>query len=1289
MGDVAGLKKNIGQVAEVVNVDITPSRTHDHPFTEEIMAPPIPDKYRSLSIPPYDGRGDPDDHLEMYTGHMLLHGYADEIMSNKNKGTKQRLTTGKQDGKKRRGRGSGDKQSALAPTTPEAKKPRQEENRKPRPFQRYDSYHELTVGVEEVFNQVGRGNLLRRPEPMRSDPSQRNQKKYCSFHGNVGHHTNDCTNLKDEIERVIREVRLQEFKVERRPRNDDHGCQNDGRRREENQRPEDREPIGVIRTVLGGPYIGGDSMRSQKDYAHEAKRVYQERFWNVSATKATRFGSADVAFNEDDANGVHFPHNDTLVVEAVIRNHTVCQILVDNGNSVDLLYSDCLEKMGIPMEHLKKTSRLLYGFTGDSVISQGTIRLPITAREKPRQATIMANFVVIKGGSQYNAVIGRATLQVLRAITSIYHQKVKFPTPNGVGEIKNNQYEARVAYSDALCGYDEPGRQESRVVYQGAVEDIDPRVQEEAAWSQLVERLVEIQVDEDEPTRVLKVGSDLTPSLRVEVESFLKKNLDVFAWNHADMEGIDPKFICHFLNIDPSYPPKCQKRRPMNPEGYEALKEEVDKLINKSFIREAHYLRWVSNPVLVVKPNGTRRTCLDFSDLNKACPKDGFPLPRIDQMVDATAGHEMLSFMDAYSGYNQIPMHPTDEKHTSFITDRGLYYYKVMPFGLKNAWATYQRLVNKMFAQLLGKSMEVYIDDMLVKSTMATQHVDHLGEMFGVLRRYNMRLNPLKCAFGVGSAKFICFMVNNRGIEANPEKIKALQDMRSPTKPKEVQRLTGCVAALNIFISKATDKCVPFFDALKGSKHFEWTPQCEEAFQKLKEHLGRPPILSKPITNKELSLYLSVSQHAESSVLIREEEKVQLLVYYVSKRLIDAESRYTEIEQLALALMFDIKYVPRVAIKGQALANFLAEFSHRTTPATHDVETTKWRLYVDGASSENGSGAGVLLISPKGYKITSAVRFKFKVSNNEAEYETLIAGLRLANHLKVERLGIFSNSQLVVGQVNEEYPARGEKMGAYLRKVKEELVRFKSYEILQIPRAENTNTDALAKLASSRDSDILGIVPIEELERPTIEEKIEALTIQTNEGWMTPLIQYLTNEKLPSDKDEARRIRYRVARYLLYDGLLYRRGYSTPLQRCINDGEAQKVLQEIHEGVCGNHTGGQSLALKVLRQGYYWRTLKKDAFQYARHCDKCQKYTIIPIAPPENLTPILSPWPFTKWGVDLIGPLHLTPRGFKFAIVVVDYYTKWAEAKALTTTTEAICTNFMWNNIVCRFGVPH
>ena len=191
------------------------------------------------------------------------------------------------------------------------------------------------------------------------------------------------------------------------------------------------------------------------------------------------------------------------------------------------------------------------------------------------------------------------------------------------------------------------------------------------------------------------------------------------------------------------------------------MKKEVDKLISYDFIKESFYPSWLANSVLVKKSNGKWRTCGYFTDLNKAYPKDSFPLPRIDQLVDATLGHSLLSFMDAYSRYNQIPMNFLDQEHTSFITDRMLYCYKVMQFGLKNAGATYQRLVNMMFREQIAKTMEVYMDDMLVKLKATTDHVAHLSNTFVVLRRYQMKLNPLKCAFRVASGKLLGFMVNH------------------------------------------------------------------------------------------------------------------------------------------------------------------------------------------------------------------------------------------------------------------------------------------------------------------------------------------------------------------------------------------------------------------------------------------------------------------------------------------------------------------------------------------------
>ncbi|CAL9010719.1 unnamed protein product, partial [Prunus brigantina] len=234
--------------------------------------------------------------------------------------------------------------------------------------------------------------------------------------------------------------------------------------------------------------------------------------------------------------------------------------------------------------------------------------------------------------------------------------------------------------------------------------------------------------------------------------------------------------------------------------------------------------------------------------------------------VDATAGHELLSFMDAYSGYNQIFMHPADREHTAFITDRGLYCYNVMPFGLKNAGATYQRLVNQIFADLIGTSMEVYVDDMLVKSRTANDHLRNLSLMFDKLKQYNMRLNPSKCTFGVASGKFLGFMISQRGIEANPEKIRALIDMR-----------------------------------------IDWTSECDRAFEDLKHYMSRAPLLSTPLPGETLIIYLSVSTSALSSVLIRRPNGIELPIFYISHALQDAEQRYPQLEQLAYALVLSAR----------------------------------------------------------------------------------------------------------------------------------------------------------------------------------------------------------------------------------------------------------------------------------------------------------------------------------------------------------------------------------------------
>ena len=177
--------------------------------------------------------------------------------------------------------------------------------------------------------------------------------------------------------------------------------------------------------------------------------------------------------------------------------------------------------------------------------------------------------------------------------------------------------------------------------------------------------------------------------------------------------------------------------------------------------------------------------CVDFIDLNKACPKDPFPMPQIDQLVDATVGHPWMSFLDAFQGYHQIPLALDDQEKTAFVTPTGNYHYKVMPFGLKNAGSTYQRMMTKMFKPQLGRSIEVYIDDMVVKSKVS-EHVRDLTNIFEILRKHKLRLNASKCSFGVGSGKFLGYMVTHKGIEVNPNQIKAINSLQPHWNPKEV-----------------------------------------------------------------------------------------------------------------------------------------------------------------------------------------------------------------------------------------------------------------------------------------------------------------------------------------------------------------------------------------------------------------------------------------------------------------------------------------------------------------------
>ncbi|XP_024007921.1 uncharacterized protein LOC112083930 [Eutrema salsugineum] len=468
---------------------------------------------------------------------------------------------------------------------------------------------------------------------------------------------------------------------------------------------------------MGGLSTYNDSVRSIKKYG---RQVMLAQKWQVKSPKTAE--SDAITFTEADTEGVDMPHNDPLVIELWVADCEVSRILVDTGSSVDLIFKETLDKMDLANHHLKSSVKPLTGFNGDTVYSIGTIRLSVYAAKTTR----LVKFVVIDKPAIYNVILGTPRLQFMKAVPSTYHQCLKFPTAFGVKTIRGSQEILRLLRrrTQALIQIHSPSQDvpydfthnSSRFTISGKTQ---------------AGLVVQVNIDESDPERCVGIGADLKEEIKVELVRLLRQNASTFAWSVRDMPGIDPSITSHELNIDPTCKPIKQKRLMKSsvgqkPEKAQAVNDEVECWSKAGSIVEVKYPEWLANPVVVKKKNGKWRICVDFTDLNKACPKDCFPLPHIDRIVEATAGNELLSFMDAFSGYNQITMHPEDREKTSFITDRGTYCYKVMPFGLKNAGATYQRLVNHMFAEQYGRTMEVYIDDMLVKSLTADDHIGHV-----------------------------------------------------------------------------------------------------------------------------------------------------------------------------------------------------------------------------------------------------------------------------------------------------------------------------------------------------------------------------------------------------------------------------------------------------------------------------------------------------------------------------------------------------------------------------------
>ncbi|XP_051140140.1 uncharacterized protein LOC127257718 [Andrographis paniculata] len=610
--------------------------------------------------------------------------------------------------------------------------------------------------------------------------------------------------------------------------------------------------------------------------------------------------------------------------------------------------------------------------------------------------------------------------------------------------------------------------------------------------------------------------------------------------------------------------------------------------------------------------------------------------------------------------------------------------------------------------------MEVYIDDVIIKSTDFDSYLVDLKNPFIRMKQYNLKMNPTKCAFGVSAGNFLRFLVHEKGIEIDANKAKTVLTMRSPQSVKEVQSFLGNVNYLRRFISNAAGKLKPITKLLRNkATDFSWGRDQQKALEEIKKALVNPPVLVPPRGDRPLRLYLANSFDVVSSLLVQEwEDGKERAIYYLSKTLAGPELNYSMPEKMCYSLVFAstrlehyilpretevvsqmdlvrlmlhrptmqgrlmkwaiklapfaLRHRPLKAVKGQVVADLLAEFTsvgsseNKIMPY---IGTSPWKMFFDGSRSKGKSGAGVILEGPRGRKINLQLQME-DMTHNSTEYEALILGLEALIAKGVQSVLIYGDSQLVINQVLKRYACNFPHLRRYRDVVLHLLYRTGEVVFEHVPRTENQLADNLAQSACQQ---LIG-------------------SLDSGTDWRTEIMVYLESPNSTAPV----RVRLKALRFQLIDWILYKRTFEGVLLRCLGPEEFSKIMEEVNEGICCAHRAGLNMRWAIHRMGFYWPKIFDDCIRFAKGFQECQKHGPLHHLPRVDLQTMVKPWPFKAWALDVIGKIHpASSKQHSFILVATDYFTKWVEAVHLKNATQKEVIEFVLNHIIYRFGIPH
>ena len=689
-------------------------------------------------------------------------------------------------------------------------------------------------------------------------------------------------------------------------------------------------------------------------------------------------------------------------------------------------------------------------------------------------------------------------------------------------------------------------------------------------------------------------------------------------------------------------------------QSYEARIEterQIEEML-KADIIEPSNSEWRSPIILVKKKNGQYRFTIDFRQLNKSTKPINFPLPSFDSIIDALSESKASYFtsLDLSSSFWQIPLDKDSAEKTSFITHSGQYSFKRLCFGLRNASAAFQMVMSQALRSLNWKICLVFIDDVLTFSKTFDEHLNHLEQVFQALSNANLKLKPEKCKFAAQKTRYLGHIISKQGIQADYDKTKVIQTYPVPKSVPELRSFLGTTGYFRKFIKGYAHIISPLNALLKKSTKFEWTDECQTAFETLKKALINPPVLAFPDVNKQFIISADASGHAIGYVLEQKDNTGKMrAISYGGRALHGHELKWTVSEQECLAVIEAIKAF-RPYIENN---HFLIYSDHKALKWIQSVKLSagrlaRWSLFLQG--------------------------FSFTIHHRPGKQNKVADSLSRRSYLPGE--------EVVLNEPEDD-------KSVFMAHPQEWVKATFEYNTTQTP---------LATI-----NEVLPVNAVEDVNvslpdhTPLVAANDDLQSAQRSSSDFGPMIRYLETGDLPSEGRKTRSILAQAQHFVMMDGTLFHLYYHASRgipkadrlvrQLAVPEDYRLQVLESYHDSVNGGlaHQGFER-CYHAIRLKYYWPGMSSDVYRHVQSCEDCQRAKRNFHAKPAPLHPMPIEETFSRWHIDIAGPVTVTPRKNKYILVVVDSFSKWCEAFPMKTQEAAEVAQILFSEIIVRYG---